>query len=315
MSQKPTRDIHAEITRQLIAAIEKDPGDPQLPWRRTGGKPLFCPENALSKAPYRGINVIALWAAAEIAGHSLPIWATYRQWQELGCQVRQGERASPIVFYKEFAIDPDDADDDGRRRVARGYNVFNAAQVDGFTAPAAPPDLGPIERIATAERFIAAIGADIRHGGERAFFSPAGDFIQMPGEGLFAGTDTMSRSEGWYATLLHEHVHWTSAPNRLDRQLGKRFADRAYAAEELVAEIGAAFLCSALSITQEVRPDHARYLAHWLQLIKDDDRAIFTAAAAAQRAVAFLEDKAGTTPQPERTSMPASRSFIDPSPK
>jgi antirestriction protein ArdC len=257
------RDIHAEITNQLIAAIEADPGQPSMPWRRSSG-PLFMPVNALTGNAYNGINIVSLWVSAEVQSYGTPIWATYRQWAELGAQVRKGEKSSLVIFYKEYDADPnpDDADDDGKRRVARASYVFNANQVDGFALPGAPELLGPVERIAAADRFIANTGASIEHGGERAFYRPSTDHVQMPDEALFCGTDTMSRSEGYFATLVHELTHWTSPVHRLARDLGKRFGDSAYAAEELVAEIGSAFLCSELGITQDTSANHAQYLAH-----------------------------------------------------
>jgi antirestriction protein ArdC len=229
--------------------------------------------------------------SAEVRGYTAPIWATYRQWTELGAQVRKGEKSSLVVFYKEYDTepDPDAEDDDGKRRFARASHVFNAAQVDGFTLPGAPERLGPVERIAAADRFMTATAIRVEHGGERAFYCPSTDHIQMPDEDLFCGTDTMTRSEGYYATLLHEGVHASGSRNRLNREMGKRFGDAAYAAEELVAEIGSAFLCSELGITQDTRADHAQYLAHWLKLLKDDSRAIFTAAARASEAVAYLK--------------------------
>lgn len=286
----PRRDIHAEITNTLIAAIEADPGKPVMPWRRVSG-PLFMPSNALTGNAYNGINIVSLWVAAECLGYAAPIWATYRQWSELGCQVRKGEKSSLVVFYKEYESQPDpsNADDDGRRRVARASYVFNASQVDGYTLPDAPEPLGPIERLDVVDRFITASGARIEHGGDRAFYRPATDHIQMPDEDLFSGTDTMTRTEGYYATVAHELTHWTAAPKRLGRELGKRFGDASYAAEELVAEIASAFLCSELGITQDTRADHAQYLAQWLKLMKDDNRAIFAAAAKASEAVAYLK--------------------------
>lgn len=286
----PRRDIHAEITNKLIAAIEADPGKPSMPWRRAG-KPLFMPSNALTRAAYNGINIVSLWVSAEVAGYTAPIWATYRQWSELGCQVRKGEKSSLVVFYKEYEAEPDphNADDDGKRRVARASYVFNASQVDGYALPDAPKLLGPIERLDAIDRFISATGARIEHGGDRAFFRPSSDHIQMPDEGLFCGTDTMTRSEGYYATLAHELTHWSGAPTRLGRDMGKRFADSAYAAEELIAEIASAFLCAELGITQDTRSDHAQYLAQWLTLMKSDSRAIFSAAAKASEAVTYLK--------------------------
>lgn len=286
----PRRDIHSEITGKLIAAIESDPGKPAMPWRRASG-PLFMPTNAFTGHAYNGINIVSLWVAAECSLFTTPVWATYRQWAELGAQVRKGEKSSLVVFYKEYESEPDpgNADDDGKRRVARASNVFNAAQVDGYTLPDAPIPLGPIERLEAVDRFITATGARIEHGGDSAFYRPSTDHIQMPDEGLFCGTETMTRSEGYYATVTHELTHWSGARHRLDRDMGKRFGDAAYAAEELVAEIASAFLCSELGITQDTRADHAQYLARWLTLMKSDSRAIFTAAARASEAVAYLK--------------------------
>ena len=232
----PRRDIHAEITANLIAVIEADPGKPTMPWRRASG-PLFMPANALTGNAYNGINIVSLWVAAELRNFTAPVWATYRQWSELGCQVRKGEKSSLVVFYKEFETKPDSeyADDDGKRRVARASYVFNAAQVDGYVLPDERTVLGPIERLEAVDRFIASTGARIAHGGDRAFYRPSTDHIQMPDERLFCGTDTMTRTEGYYATVTHELTHWSGAPTRLCRDMGKRFGDAAYAAEELVA--------------------------------------------------------------------------------
>jgi antirestriction protein ArdC len=283
------RDIHAEITQQLITAIEANPGKPVMPWRRSG-QPLFMPTNALTGNAYNGINIVSLWVSAETRGYGAPVWATYKQWSELNVQVRKGEKSSLVVFYKEFETDPDPENtaDDGKRRVARASSVFNVAQVDGYALPDAPEPLAPIKRLDAADRFIAATGAKIEHGGERAFYRPSTDHIQMPNEALFCGTGTMTRTEGYYAVVAHELTHWSGAKHRLAREFGKRFGDNAYCAEELVAEIASAFLCCELGITQDVRADHAQYLAQWLKLMKDDSRAIFTAAAKASEAVAYL---------------------------
>ena len=289
-ARAPRRDIHAEITDKLIAAIEADPGQPTMPWRRSS-RPLFMPENALTRNAYNGINVVSLWVAAECLGYSTPVWATYKQWSELGAQVRKGEKSSLVVFYKQYDADPnpDDTDDDGKRRVARASSVFNAAQVDGYAFPESPQPLGPVERIEAADRFVTATGARIAHGGERAFYRRSTDHIQMPDERLFCGTGSMTRTEGYYATLTHKLTHWSGASTRLARDMGKRFGDAAYAAEELVAEIASAFLCAELGITQDTRADRAQYLAQWLKLMKSDSRAIFTAAAKASEAVAYLK--------------------------
>jgi antirestriction protein ArdC len=284
------RDLYADITDRLIALIEADPGQMQLPWRRAG-LPLSLPVNAATGNGYNGINIVSLWMAAEARGYTAPLWATFRQWLSIGAQVRKGEKASLVVFYKEFDAepDPDSADDDGKRRMARASYVFNASQVDGFALPA-EPELGPpIDRLDAADRFVAATGAAITFGGDRAYYRPATDVIVMPDEARFIDTRTMTRCEAFYATELHECVHWSGAESRLNRQFGKRFGDAAYAFEELVAELGAAFLCAELAITNDPRPDHAQYLAQWLAVLKADKRALFHAAAKASEAASYLK--------------------------
>jgi antirestriction protein ArdC len=198
--------------------------------------------------------------------------------------------SASATYYKQYDADPDpdDPEDDGKRRVAKASWVFNCAQVDNYAPPPAPEPLGPIHRIFDADRFFAATGARIVHGGQEAYYRPSTDTIHMPDESLFTGTATMTRSEAYFAVLGHEHIHWAGHSSRLNRNLSQRFGKAERAAEELVAEIGAAFLCAELDITQTVRPDHAQYLAHWLKLLKDDDRAIFTAAARAAEAVNYL---------------------------
>ena len=232
------KDIHATVTNSLIAAIEANPGDWTMPWRRSG-QSLRLPLNAASKRAYRGINTVVLWVTAQESSYASRHWATYKQWSELGAQVKKGEKGTPVVFYKTFHAnpDPDDPEDDGTRRTARSFTVFNASQVDGFDDPdAAGEEALPADapqRIETAERFIAATRADIRYGGDRAFYRPSTDHIQMPLLSSFTGTDTMPADEAFAATKLHEILHWSGAPHRLNREFGKRFGDEAYAFEEL----------------------------------------------------------------------------------
>jgi antirestriction protein ArdC len=165
--------------------------------------------------------------------------------------------------------------------------VFNVEQVDGWQPPR-PAAKDPIKVLVEAERFIMAISADIRIGGDRAYYRPRTDHIQMPDRDRFTGTETIDATESYYATLLHELTHWTGHASRLDRDLSGRFGQEGYAMEELVAELGAAFLCSDLGITNRPRPDHATYIAHWLAVLKKDTRAIFTAASKANEARRFL---------------------------
>ena len=170
----------------------------------------------------------------------------------------------------------------------RGYAVFNAAQVDGYT-PKAEPAVSMPERIERAETWFQSIGATVCNGGNRAYYAPGTDHIQMPPFGAFA------ENVSYYSTLAHEHTHWTARAERCDRQLGKRFGDSAYAAEELIAELGAAFVCAHLGLSTEPREDHAEYIQSWLKVLRTDKRAIFTAASKAQQAADYLIQRAGVS--------------------
>jgi antirestriction protein ArdC len=204
--------------------------------------------------------------------------------------VRKGEKGSPVVYANAITRTETDSEsgDEVERAIPflKGYTVFNVEQIEGlpshFYAPAAPR-LDPPERIAHAESFFAATGARIEHGGAMAFYRPATDTIRMP------VIEAFRDAESYYATLAHECVHWTGHESRLPRDFGgKRFGSQGYAMEELVAELGAAFICADLDLALEPREDHASYIAHWLTVLKSDNRAIFTAASHAQRAADHL---------------------------
>lgn len=281
-------DIHQTITDKIVAAIEAGAGDFVMPWHRKKGG--FKPKNVLSGNHYQGINILALWIEAQGNGFSSNVWGTYRQWAEKGAQVKKGAKASHVVFYKEIAIEAEQEDEERTRLFARATPVFNADQVDGWVDPE-PAVIGPValvDALPEADTFIAAIGARIAHGGSRAFFSPSTDAIQLPERAAFTGSPTSSPTETYYSTLCHELTHWTGVKTRCDRDLSGRFGSQAYAMEELVAELGAAFLSADLGIASEPRADHAQYLANWLQVLKNDKRAVFTAASAASKAAAFL---------------------------
>lgn len=286
-----TLDVHQLITDRIVQSIEEGTaGDFRLPWNKAGASGR--PSNIQSGKHYNGINVLALWMAALHHGYSRPVWGTYRQWQEKGAQVRKGEKASLVVFYKTFTVETEAADaaeaETSERMVARASYVFNADQVESYQDADALPSSPRFEPMEAADRFAANVAADIREGGSMACYSPADDVIRMPDRERFNGSATMDAGEAYYATLMHELTHWTGAEARLSRDLKNRFGSEAYAMEELVAEIGAAFLCADLGITPEQRPDHASYIGHWLKVLKSDKRAIFTAASKAQQAVNYL---------------------------
>ncbi|MCA3706817.1 MAG: DUF1738 domain-containing protein [Methylobacterium sp.] len=292
MNASLSRDVYTQVTDTIISAIEAGAGQWDMPWHRHGVTHTR-PMNARTGKRYRGVNVLALWAAAEARGFTTGLWGTYRQWQEKGAQVRKGEKSSLVVFFKELAVDetnPETGETErGRRLIAKASYVFNANQVDGFVAsePAAPAN--PAEVLSQVEAYVTATGARVAFGGEGAFYRPLTDTIHMPDRSRFVGSATSSATECLYSTLLHELTHWTGIKTRCDREFGKRFGDDAYAMEELVAELGAAFLCADLGIANTPRPDHAAYISHWLTVLKADKKAIFTAASKASQAVDYLD--------------------------
>jgi antirestriction protein ArdC len=298
MSDKPKFDVHQEITNRIVDAIETA-GEFRLPWIKNRAGSMKRPVNIASKKPYNGVNIVSLWVSALAAEYPSNVWGTYKQWKESGAQVRKGEKASLVVFYKTVDIeqvnDQTGQTEHGERMFARASWVFNAAQVEGFAAePAADlpdqPIFDPIER---AEAFAAATGAIIREDGDMACFVPSLDIIRMPERRRFTGTETTTPAEAFYSTLCHELCHWSGAKTRLDRNLQGRFGSESYAMEELVAELGAAFLCSDLGITPEPREDHACYIANWLKVLKNDKKAVFTAASKASEAANWLLAKEG----------------------
>jgi antirestriction protein ArdC len=286
-------DIHQHVTDQIVAMLDQAKGNFCLPWHTPGS--IMRPINVASAKPYQGVNILALWAEAEKRGYGSGIWGTYRQWAAAGAQVRKGEKAAYVVFYKEATGSRDAAAADdaaqsaepARRLVTRASAVFAVEQVDGYNLPE-PPPRDPVIANARAETFVAATRARIIHEGHRAFYRPSTDTIHMPPRFVFIGTSTSSPTEAYYSTLFHELTHYAGHEPRCNRQLGKRFGEHAHAMEELVAELGAAFLCADLQITCTPRIDHAQYLAHWLAVLRHDKRAIFSAASKASEAVAFL---------------------------
>lgn len=284
--QTPHKDPHQDVTDRIIADLETGVRPWTRPW--TDGGPGVRPLRHDGQ-PYHGVNVLMLWAEAALRGYAVPVWMTFRQALALGGAVRRGERGVGVVYANPLtSSDSDDRDGERERPIGflKRYTVFNLGQIEGLddrypTAPAAVLDPGL--KVAAAEAFFAATGAVIRHGGGQAYYAPGPDRIQMP------AFETFTDAEGYYATLGHETTHWTRHPSRLDRDFGRqRYGDDAYAREELVAELGAAFLCADLGLALEPRPDHAAYLASWLQVLRQDKRFIFAAAAHAERAVAYL---------------------------
>ena len=283
-------DVYQCITDQIISELEKGVRPWLKPWNAEHAAGRITRPLRGNGIPYQGINVLMLWSAAMEKGFAAPIWMTFKQALEFKAHIRKGEQGSLVVYADKIIRTETDARTGEESEHAipfmKGYTVFNVEQIDGlpdhyYAKPEVRTD--PVQRIAHAETFFAATGANVVHGGNRACYIPSTDNIHMP------CIDFFRDAESYYATLAHEATHWTRHPSRLDRDFGrKRIGDEGYAMEELVAELGSALLSADLDLTPEVRDDHAAYIASWIKVLKNDKRAIFSAASHAQRAAEFL---------------------------
>lgn len=299
------RDLYQEVTDTIVAALERGvaPWVPGYDATRAGTSgPFAFPRNGLTGRAYSGVNVVLLWLAAQEKGHASPVWYTFNQaceaaglrrertgqWvPEPGKGVRKGERATLVMFWKEITVEDSETDEPRRVPLLRHFCVFNRAQVDGL--PPEPTAVGagatawaPVE---AAERVVAESGACVVEGGRLPSYDRVADAITTPARAAYRA------SEAYYVDLLHELTHWTGHPARLARPFGDRFGSPEYAAEELVAELGAAFLCATLAIAGKLQ--HPEYVAAWIKRLRDDKREIFHAASHARRACAYL---AGLSP-------------------
>jgi antirestriction protein ArdC len=283
-------DIYIQVTARILAELEKGAVPWVKPWSATPGANVPC--NAVSNRPYSGTNVILLWIAAN-EGWPTPRFLTFKQAKEAGGYVRTGEKSTRVVFMRKYVTKDKTpgADPDAVKQglVLKEYSVFNVAQCDGLperivNGPTVQRMRNPDTRDELADDYLVTTGADIREGHGQAMFVPSMDFIGLPKFADFMNADN------FYNTAFHELTHWTGTKDRCDRKLTVRFGDQAYAAEELVAELGAAFQSAEFGFDGDVRD--AGYIAHWIRLLKDDNKAFFTAASAAQKAVDFLRGKA-----------------------
>ncbi len=285
------RDLYAQVTARILAELERGAAPWVKPWSATAGQNV--PQNAVSNRPYSGCNVILLWLTRG-QGWPTPRFLTFKQAQEAGGNVRKGEHGTKVYFVKQLRISESKDGEEAERLVPmlREYTVFNVAQCEGL-----PPKIvegkaqrvrNPDTRDALADEFLAASGATIREGHGEAYYAPGQDFISLPAFAAFRGADH------FYNVAFHELTHWTGHKSRLDRDLKGRFAERAYAAEELIAELGAAFLAAEFSFDGDVR--HAGYIETWIGLLRSDKRAFFTAASKAQAAADYLRGLALAEP-------------------
>ncbi|RWB39785.1 MAG: DUF1738 domain-containing protein [Mesorhizobium sp.] len=278
------KDTYQRITDTIVEQLEAGTKPWIRPWRGSVRHSLI-PRRATGEA-YRGINVLMLWVSGQMFGYEENTWMTYRQAQDLGGQVRKGEKGTLVVKYGTFT--PKEREDDEDRSIPylKGYTVFNVEQIenlpDRFFSPAEELPSVPAPHIETVEAFVRNTGAKVSYSGTKACYRPSSDDILMPGRDRFESEVHL------YSTLLHELSHWSGAQHRLDRDMSGRFGSESYAVEELIAELSASFLCADLGVAHDPRDNTAAYVASWLKVLKNDKRAIITAAAKAQAAAEYL---------------------------
>jgi antirestriction protein ArdC len=288
-TQTERHDVYTRVTNQVIAALESGRRTWHQPWDSGGDGRVMLPLN-YNGQKYHGINVLQLWGQSIDKGYKSPYWMTFERARKHGAHVRKDEHNTTVFFFEKKIITEHTENGEEERRsisIPKHYGVFNAEQIAGLPERFyAPPDLKrpEPERIEAAEQFFGSTGADIRSAGDRAFYSPKGDYIQMPDMKRFWN------SEAFYGTLAHEFIHWTKRENRCNRETARSWGDEKYAFEEIVAEMGSAFLCADLDIKPKTPKDDdkAGYIQSWLKVLKDNKHAIFAAAAKAQAAADFL---------------------------
>jgi antirestriction protein ArdC len=279
--------LYQEITGKIIAELEQG----RVPWVQPWGNvraPLGLPRNPATGRAYSGINILILWCAVAEHGFARQNWLTFRQALKIGAHVKKGERGTTIVYadrfipYRERTRAADTGDEPEAIPFLKRFTVFNADQCEGLPADIAPPLTPPAEKLILpqAEALISATRADIRIGGNHAFYVPSADYIQVPPPSSFF------EPINWHRTVCHELGHWSGHSSRLNRDMSGGFGSASYAREELIAEMTGAFVCAALSIVPTVR--HADYLGSWLEVLREDNRAIIRAASAASKAADYL---------------------------
>jgi antirestriction protein ArdC len=289
------QEIIEKIVVQIVAELEAGTMPWAKPWNNVVNNADFLGGFALplrvTGETYRGVNILALWYAAQANGYRSRYWMTYKQAQALKANVRKGERSTGIIYAD---VSRKEAEGENGETIEKSfsflkaYAVFNADQIEGLPEKFYATGTELIEKPADAQQefpgktWLDNIPASLRHGGNRAYFSPHHDFVQMPFPTQF------KNGQAYTSTLLHELTHWTGHKSRLDRLEHKKWGDDHYAFEELVAELGAAFGCAHLGLIPAIREDHAPYIAEWIAQLKNDPRAIMKAAAQASKALDYL---------------------------
>ncbi len=280
-------DLYQKVTDTIIQQLEAGVIPWQRPWKNGDSQLPGIPRNAVSGKHYRGINIVLLWGTSLQQEYHSDEWATFKQWQGKGEKIRKGEKGSLVVYYDTF-----EKETDGEIKkipFLKSSVVFNRSQLQGYEAEVSEPEhTGQLwEKIDPVEDFVQRTGAGI-YEGHKAAYCRLTDRIFMPPAEAFITTATCTATEGYYSTLLHELTHWSGSPRRMDRVKGKRFGDHAYAFEELVAELGAAFLCAKFHITTLDKGDHAAYIDGWLKVLRSEKQFLVAAASEASKASDYL---------------------------
>ena len=275
-------EVFQKIADTIAGKLEMGVRPWAKPWTSRPGA-IAMPHNIEGRA-YRGANVFWLWMEQEAKGYVEPVWLTFKQAKAKGGSVRLGEKGTAVFFWSRTKRKDKETGKETDSFFAKAYTVFNIAQCDGIELPAvetaaARPEL---ERIAAADALMTATGADIRYGGSKAFYAPSVDRVQLPAFEDFVSVD------GFYSTAFHELGHWTGADHRLKRVFGREFGDEAYAFEELVAELTAAFVCASQGFASVEREDHASYIGSWAKRIRSNPKAFIQACSKAQAAAEYI---------------------------
>lgn len=289
VSKTSGKDLYQQVTDKIISYLETGCAPWHKPWKGGELHPFRLPVNGITGKPYQGINILLLWGASLEKEYASNEWATLKDWNKRKEQIAKGQRGNLIVYYDTF-----EKEVDGELKkipFLKSSIVFNKAQLASYE-PDQEPTWEPCpvpQMVAQADKFIENTKITIKENGYKACYVPSKDEIYMPYKNSFINTDKLTSTEAWYCTLAHELIHSTGHENRLNREFGKRFGDNKYAVEELTAELGAAFLCATLEITNVPKQEHANYINHWLDILKSDARAILTVTGAASKAVEYLK--------------------------
>ncbi|MEO9474614.1 MAG: zincin-like metallopeptidase domain-containing protein [Cyclobacteriaceae bacterium] len=288
-------DIHQDVTNNIIEMLDQvDMKDYQPPFANLAA--LGIPENPTTSKRYQGINILALWFNQKSKEFQSNKWASFKQWKEAGSHVKKGEKGTRIIFYKTLVKDNENGNSEDEKikiPMLKQYVVFNASQVEGYedSEKNIIPECDKVNRLNLVDDFCKNTKAEIRTGGDRAYYTPIGDYINMPETSLFYDSENTSATENYYSVLLHELTHWTGAKSRLNRDWEKSQKPKEdYAFEELVAELGSAFLCAQHNINQSHPKNHALYIKSWLKALRNDKSFIFKAAAQAAKASDYLNE-------------------------